>query len=518
MPWKPQHADDFPSLGWELLEWWADHLPSPRDAGADLLFTDEQAMQLVEWFRLEPKTGRLVYRRGYSRRAKGWGKSPVEAAKAIAEFAGPVRFAGWDSSGQPVGMPWGTKDAPRAWVQIGAISEDQTDNTWSVVHYFLTENDGKAADALGIDAGLTRCFLRGQPGAKMEPVTSAAGSREGQPITYGVIDESHLMLPSNGGVRLAKTIRRNVAKMGGRSYETTNAYVIGQDSVAESSREAVLGGSPGIFADEVEAPRSVGGVDVGPTSPDDVILAALDVAYGKSWWVDKSRLLADIRDQSNEWTDSARYFFNWPQHDAAGGVIDAVVWAMLEDEHSRIVSHKQWGIAASPNREWASVGLAGRREDGRLHVERYVFEPDEVPKKGTGWLVDMAVKLYQATHIPVRIHKSGPEGSFIAPLRERGVEVVEVSSAEVAASTGQFIDACNAGGLRHLGQASLDIALKGAVLRTSTDGAALWSQRNSSVEITALMACTVAAGGVPDLVGAHTSVPVSGLADYLGEE
>jgi hypothetical protein len=272
MPWKAQHADDFPSLGWELLDWWADVLPSPRDATSELLFTDEQAMQLVEWFRLDPVTGRLVYRRGYSRRAKGWGKSPVEAAKAIAEFAGPVRFGGWDAAGQPVGMPWGTKDAPKAWVQIGAISEDQTDNTWSVVHYFLTENDGRAADALGIDAGLTRCFLRNQPGAKMEPVTSAAGSREGQPITYGVIDESHLMLPSNGGVRLAKVIRRNVAKMGGRSYETTNAYVIGQDSVAESSHEAVMAGSPGIFADEVEAPRRVGDVDVSPTAPDDVIV------------------------------------------------------------------------------------------------------------------------------------------------------------------------------------------------------------------------------------------------------
>ncbi len=77
------------------------------------------------------------------------------------------------------------------------------------------------------------------------------------------------------------------------------------------------------------------------------------------------------------------------------------------------------------------------------------------------------------------------------------MEITEISSAEVAAATGQVIDACNAGQLRHLGQASLDIALKGAVLRTSTDGAALWSQRNSQVEITPLMACTVAAGGVP---------------------
>ena len=262
MPWKPSHPDDFPSLGWQILDWCADVLPSPRDPASKLLFTDEQAMQIVEWFRVDPKAERLVYRRGYSRRSKGWGKSPVEAAKAIAEFAGPVRFGGWDAAGQPVGMPWGTKDAPRAWVQIGAISEDQTDNTWSVIHYFLTENEGRAADALKIDAGLTRCFLRNQPGAKMEPVTSAAGSREGQPITYGVIDESHLMVAANGGVKLAKVIRRNAAKMSGRSYETTNSYEIGLESVAETSHMAVLMGSPGIFADETEAPRSIEGRDI----------------------------------------------------------------------------------------------------------------------------------------------------------------------------------------------------------------------------------------------------------------
>jgi hypothetical protein len=174
-----------------LLDWWADYLPSPRDPAAELIFTDEQALQLIEWYRLHPVTGDRVYRRGYSRRSKGWGKSPVEAAKAIAEFRGPVRFAGWDANGEPVGRSWGCMGDPRAWVQIGAISEDQTDNTWSVIHYFLTENDGKAADALGIDAGLTRCIIPSQPGAKLEPVTSAAGSREGQPITYGVLDESH---------------------------------------------------------------------------------------------------------------------------------------------------------------------------------------------------------------------------------------------------------------------------------------------------------------------------------------
>ena len=185
-----------------------------------------------------------------------------------------------------------------------------------------------------------------------------------------------------------------------------------------------------------------------------------------------------------------------PEVGSETGVIDPVLWDSLHDKGSSIESHRQWSLSVSPDRQRASFGVAGRRSDGLLHLERYVFDPG-TERVGTGWVVDAACSLFAKSGIPLRIHKSGPESSFVAPLLERGVEVVEVSSADVAAATGQFIDACNAGTLRHLGQASLDIALKGAVLRTSTDGAALWSQRNSQVEITPLMACTVAAGGVP---------------------
>jgi hypothetical protein len=169
-----------------------------------------------------------------SRRSKGWGKSPVEAAKAIAELAGPVRFAGWDSHGEPVGRPWGTASDPPAWVQIAAVSEDQTENTHSVVYEFLTANDGRAADVLKIDAGLTRSYLRdGNRKGKLEPVTAA-------PVLVRVSRSRTRCWTRricgrrrNGGVRLARTLRRNVAKMGGRTYETTNSFEPGERSVAE---------------------------------------------------------------------------------------------------------------------------------------------------------------------------------------------------------------------------------------------------------------------------------------------
>lgn len=271
------------------------------------MLTREQARLLVRWYAVDDR-GRFIYRRGCSRRSKGWGKSPLEAAKALAEFAGPVRFDGWDAAGQPVGRPWGTMGDPPAWVQIAAVSEDQTDNTYSALYEFLSANNGGAADALGIDHGLTRCFLRGRRG-KLEPVSAAAGSREGQRVTYAVLDETHLWTPSNGGLKLARTLRRNVAKMRGRSYETTNSYAPGEHSVAEGTHKAALEGAAGLFYDAVEAPN------VAEADPDPVLKQALSVAYADSdqeqgGWVDLDRLILEIRDPETTWEDSQRFYFN----------------------------------------------------------------------------------------------------------------------------------------------------------------------------------------------------------------
>lgn len=304
MAWRgAQFEGELPSLGWSLLDWWADVLPSPRDHSAPLIFTDEQARILVGWYEFDPVTLKFVYRRGCSRRSKGWGKSPVEAAKAIAALAGDVRPDGFDAAGEPVGRPWGRKGDPNPWVQIAAVSEDQTDNTYSVLYELLTANDAAAADDLRIDVGLTRCYLRDRPG-KLEPVTASAGSREGQPVTDCTLDETHLWTPTNGGVRLARTLRRNVAKMGGRSYETTNSFAPGESSVAEGTHKAFHEGQRGIYYDAVEAP------EVKPEDSDETLHAALKVAYGGAYWVDLNRLLQEVRDPETPWEDAERFFFN----------------------------------------------------------------------------------------------------------------------------------------------------------------------------------------------------------------
>jgi hypothetical protein len=106
------------------------------------------------------------------------------------------------------------------------------------------------------------------------------------------------------------------------------------------------------------------------------------------------------------------------------------------------------------------------------------------------------VELFEKWRTPLRIDKTSPAGAFIAPFREAGVEVVETSTIDHAQACGQFIDAAVNGGLRHLGQLSLDGAVAGAVLRMAGD-AEVWGRRSSKVDITPLVAVTLALGGIP---------------------
>jgi hypothetical protein len=116
--------------------------------------------------------------------------------------------------------------------------------------------------------------------------------------------------------------------------------------------------------------------------------------------------------------------------------------------------------------------------------------------------------------LPVRIQAGSPAASFVDRFAEAGVPVVLVTVGELAQYCGYFIDAVNGDGLRHLGNLSLNTALKGAELRPSGDSM-VWSRRTSKVDISPLVACTIALGGVPQV--APYAGGFSSLADFLDD-
>ena len=78
--------------------------------------------------------------------------------------------------------------------------------------------------------------------------------------------------------------------------------------------------------------------------------------------------------------------------------------------------------------------------------------------------------------------------------QEQGVEVHRVTGAEHAEAVGVFMDEVYEETLRHLGSAELLDAVRGAKLRSMGD-AHLWSRRHATVDISPLVAATLAVWG-----------------------
>lgn len=334
MPWRgPAYPGEFPTLGFQIADLIQAKcaIPDGDHAGEPFILTDEQLRFVLFHYRINPETGRFFYTRGSQLvRPQKWGKGPFSAAFICAECDpdGPVRFAGWDANGEPVGRPWGTP-----WWQVTALVEDQTDNVWKALVPMI-ERGALAADIP--DTGETRINL--PSGGFIEPVTSHAPARLGQRITGAVQDETHAWIKVNHR-RLADTQRRNLAGTGGRFLETTNAWDPGENSVAQHTGE---GNEPGVYRDDVES----GSGSIRNKAERRKMLKRV---YGDSWWVDLERIDEEIvallaRDP----VQAERYFLN-RKRASEDSAFDPEVWK---------VRQKLFGVALGAP---IAIGVDGAR-------------------------------------------------------------------------------------------------------------------------------------------------------------
>jgi hypothetical protein len=184
----------------------------------------------VLWWYAVDATGRFVYRKGVIQRLKGWGKDPLVAVLCLVELVGPSRFSHFDErTGEPVGVPH-----PQAWVQVAAVSRDQTRNTMTLFpslmseHFRTTFNVKDGAELIRANGGRQR----------LEAVTSSYRALEGGRSTFVVLNETHHWIRGNNGDLMYETIDGNATKKDSRYLAITNAYLPGEDSVAERMREA----------------------------------------------------------------------------------------------------------------------------------------------------------------------------------------------------------------------------------------------------------------------------------------
>lgn len=298
------------TLGYEALAWAAKYLRHPNGlrAGKAWQFTREQA-RFVLWFYALDENGRWLFHHGARRLAKGSGKSPFAAVMALIELLAPVRFDHWDPdvpgsvAGKPVSMPW---------VQIAAVSLDQTENTMRMVRAMASPANAPALHRdYSLDVGKTQIFV--QPEGKLEVITSSAATAEGAESTFVIGDELEHWTPSNGGAELHATLMDNLSKSGSRMLETLNAWKPGINSAGESTfNDWVLqetGRSKNesrILYDARQAPHDT---EMGDA---DSLRSALEWVYADCPWSDIDAIMTRIWSPSAQVDDSKRKYLNWP--------------------------------------------------------------------------------------------------------------------------------------------------------------------------------------------------------------
>lgn len=312
----------------------------------------------------------------------------------------------------------------------------------------------------------------------------------GDTLDDGTIDEAfaHETDEAEGAMRPAQATRRDaqlwvLSTAGdGRSFYLWRKVLAGREACDASQHGRVA-----YF--EWSAPD-----DADPGDPD--VWRACSPALGHT---------IDIAFLSGEWERAQRkgqegidlfrraYLNQWPEipvlsEEFGYTVLAAEDWEACRSPNSglRDASGCSFALDVAPDRSSASFAVAGPSGLGGTHVEIVDH------REGTAWCVPRAKSLLGKWGGSLAIAKGSPAWSLEDDLTNGGVELVAVEPAEHAQACGQLFDAIVERKVRHIGQPELDRAVAGADKRTSSGDAWQWSRRSSALDISPLVAVTLA--------------------------
>ena len=310
----PEH-----SLGWEIAAWCSYWLEN--EDGGTWEFTSEQLRFILWWYAID-RHGEFVYRVGVLQRLKGWGKDPLLAVICMIELCGPSRFSHWGEDGLPRG-----KRHPSAWVQVAAVARDQTANTTKCFQYLASE---RFKTEYQVEMGIE--FIRAFGGrSTIEIMSNNFRKAEGNRTTFSVLGETHHWVAGNGGPKMFDTVTDNATKGGNRYLSITNAYMPGEDSVAETQRAAYMdileGRAPdiGFLYDSIEAdPRT-------PLTPE-ALRVVIPQIRGDAVWLNPEPIIAKIMQTNHNPARARRMWLNMIFADS-DGLFQEADWKALQTGH-----------------------------------------------------------------------------------------------------------------------------------------------------------------------------------------
>lgn len=190
---------------------------------------------------------------------------------------------------------------------------------------------------------------------------------------------------------------------------------------------------------------------------------------------------------------------DWPVEGDGWRIIPEPAWKSRHRPESILVDPFVLAVDTTPDRGFSSICAAGLNEDGFVHVEITGGEEYD-HRPGTQWVVPAVVDMWKRQKpAAVVIDKASQAGAFIDALVAAGVKVLSPNAREFAQACGEFYSGViprkgEHATLVHLDQPPLNQALAGADTRELTDLWA-WSKKNSNVDISPLVAATLAMWG-----------------------
>lgn len=188
------------------------------------------------------------------------------------------------------------------------------------------------------------------------------------------------------------------------------------------------------------------------------------------------------------------------------GIIPAADWSATTDVESKRAPGAKVFASVDINfaRTKGYVAIASRREDEKLHIEVIAAE------RGTEWIIPWLLERKDRFEAVIVQARGAPASGLIEPMREAGLDVIELGGADLTRAYGYVFDLICDRKIAHRPSPVLDAAAESARAKIIGDSWVI-DRKNSPVDASPLVAAIQAAWGE----SAHDQISVYAHEDVL---